>query len=80
MPMKQDMKSRYPVLLIFFIFFCLMGSGLSINSEALFAAGHESAQEAAQETAHEGTHEGGHGGDRSADLWDLLYRFINYRM
>ena len=82
--MMRMKASRRKVILIIFLFAAF---SLSVYGPAL--AANESTTGHVQENLHEGEHPGapegahgeGHGGgDRSADLRDLLYRFINFAL
>jgi F-type H+-transporting ATPase subunit b len=75
------MKRKPQRLILLIIFFAALS--LFLNS-GMALAGVGGAQGGGQESAHESSAEGAHGGeqgkDRSADLRDLLYRFINFAL
>jgi F-type H+-transporting ATPase subunit b len=68
------------MMLIFFFFAAI---SLFLNTSLVIASG-EGAHGGGQESVHESSsgvaHEGEHAKDRSADLRDLLYRFINFAL
>ncbi len=59
---------KYIFLVAFIVTFSLLLSGVAVAGESLNESGPGSVQE------------GGRGGDRSGDLRDLLYRFINFAL
>lgn len=67
---------RYVIPVALVIIFPLLLNGPVIAEDIAITSGVESAYAASQES----THEGGHQKDRSADLLDLLYRFINFTL
>ena len=75
------MKRKPQRLILLIIFFAVLS--LFLDSGMALAGG-GGAQGGGQESAHESSAEGAHGGeqgkDRSADLRDLLYRFINFAL
>jgi len=75
--MKRKPQRIIAVVLFFAAFCLLINTGMAIASE-------EGTQGSGQGNVHasttEGTHGGEHGKDRSADLRDLLYRFINFAL
>jgi len=73
-------KNRFIGLLIFAVIFSLIGHGLTVVGEGVFASGSESSQQGVHEAGQGPASKEGHGGDRSADLRDLLYRFINFAL
>lgn len=77
---KQKIDKKFTYLLIFFVIFSFMGFVLAVTAGEISAAGHESNHASVKEVSHESAPEGSHGGDRSADLRDLLYRFINFTL
>lgn len=66
---------KYLSLVVFFATFSLL-SGLAGAAKSAQETGHE----AVYESSHESAQETGHGRDRSGDLRDLLYRFINFAL
>jgi len=72
----QKRNRKYTTLVVFLAAFFLLFNGSVLAGEG----GHESGQDSVHEAGAESTHEGGHGGDRSGDLRDLLYRFINFAL
>lgn len=69
--LRKQMRSRrylFLVLVAFFAVFSYFLYGVAIGGEGT------------QESAHEGVQEGAHEEDRSGDLRDLLYRFINFAL
>lgn len=66
---------KYLSLVVFFATFSLL-SCLAGAAKSAQETGHE----AVYESSHESAHESGHGRDRSGDLRDLLYRFINFAL
>ena len=75
---------KYGGKVIFLIFFLtalsLFFFGQTMAREGEQVDVHGSAQEGGPAEAHEGGSVEGHGADRSADLRDLLYRFINFTL
>ncbi|MFH1350426.1 MAG: ATP synthase F0 subunit B [Pseudomonadota bacterium] len=84
MSRKQKKDRKIISLFIFFVIFSFVGFAFAVTGGAPFAAEHgssgESVQESKQEASTESGQGEGHGGDRSADLLDLLYRFINFTL
>ena len=75
------MKRKPQRLILLIIFFAALS--LFLNSGMALAGGggaQGSGQESAHESSAEGAHWGEQGKDRSADLRDLLYRFINFAL
>ena len=70
-------KSIYLILLFLAIF--LVSHGPAMAKEGAETT-NQSGTHDTHEVASEGGEEGGHGADRSADLRDLLYRFINFTL
>lgn len=77
----KGLSRNYAILFIFFIAlsFCFSATGFAGSDT------HSGSQEAVHETTGEGGHgdesgDGHGGGDRTADLKDLLYRFINFAL
>ena len=73
-------RSPQGVMLIIFFMAALC---LLLNTGEVIASGegaHGGGQESVHESSSEGAHGGEHGKDRSADLRDLLYRFINFAL
>ena len=73
-------RSPQRVMLIIFFMAALC---LLLNTGEVIASGegaHGGGQESVHESSSEGAHGGEHGKDRSADLRDLLYRFINFAL
>lgn len=73
---------RNPQGVILIIFF-MAALSLLLNTGVVIASGegaHVGGQESVHESSVEGAHGGEHGKDRSADLRDLLYRFINFAL
>ena len=73
---------RKPQRVMLVIFFFAVFS-LFLNTGTVIAGGegaHGGGQESVHESSSEGAHGGEHGKDRSADLRDLLYRFINFAL
>ena len=68
--------SRYIFSVIFIIIFSLLIFTPATAEEGI----HSTSNEAVHSVSNESGHEGGHGGDKSADLQDLLYRFINFAL
>ena len=75
--MKRKPQRIIPVILFFAAFFLLLNTGMAIASGE---GTHGGGQENVHAGTTEGTHGGEHGKDRSADLRDLLYRFINFAL
>ncbi len=65
---KQMRNRRYLFFVAFFAAFSVLLCGVAIGGEGT------------QESTHGGVHEGAHEEDRSGDLRDLLYRFINFAL
>ena len=68
------------VMLVIFFFAAL---SIFLNTSLVMASGegaHGGGQESVHESSSEGAYGGEHGKDRSADLRDLLYRFINFAL
>jgi F-type H+-transporting ATPase subunit b len=75
------MKRKPQILTWLIIFFAALS--LFLNSGMAIAGGggaQGGGQESAHESSAEGVQGGEHGKDRSADLRDLLYRFINFAL
>ena len=73
---------RSPQRVMLIIFF-MAALSLLLNTGEVIASGegaHGGGQESVHESSSEGAHGGEHGKDRSADLRDLLYRFINFAL
>lgn len=73
---------RSPQRVMLIIFF-MAALSLLLNTGVVIASGegaHGGGQESVHESSSEGAHGGEHGKDRSADLRDLLYRFINFAL
>lgn len=75
--MKRKPQRVILVILFFAAFYLFLNNGMAIASG-------EVAQGGGKESVHESSSGGAHGGekgkDRSADLRDLLYRFINFAL
>ena len=79
----QEKYRKYTFLIICFSIFFLFSYGLAVGGEGSHEGRHESVQENGHgsSSGQEGnSHEAGHGGDRSGDLRDLFYRFINFAL
>jgi F-type H+-transporting ATPase subunit b len=66
---------KYIFLVLFFIAFSLFLFNLAVAEENQHSNSEKAVQTNVEDTNHETS---GHGEDRSADLTDLLYRFINF--
>ncbi|MBW1998804.1 MAG: ATP synthase F0 subunit B [Deltaproteobacteria bacterium] len=64
------------VLVVFSLFPCVQ----AVSVEGTATTGHGEANTSAQVSQHEGGGDEGGAADRSADLLDLLYRFINFAL
>ncbi|MBW2065765.1 MAG: ATP synthase F0 subunit B [Deltaproteobacteria bacterium] len=64
------------ILVVFPLFLCAQ----AVSGERPTATGHGETNTSAQVGEHEGGGDNGHAADRSADLLDLLYRFINFAL
>ncbi len=78
--MKMTLRRWAPVL-AFVAAILLLSNGMAVAAdEGAHGGGQESAHVSSAEGAHGGGAEGEHGKDRSGDLLDLLYRFINFAL
>ena len=75
--MKRKPQKIIQVILFFAAFSLLLNTGMAIASGE---GAHGGGQGNIHASATEGAHGGEHGKDRSADLRDLLYRFINFAL
>ena len=77
--LKMKRKPRSIILVIFFFaaFSLFLSNGMAMASGEV---SHGGGKEIVQESSSEGAHGGEKGKDRSADLRDLLYRFINFAL
>ncbi len=76
---KMKRKPQSVILVIFFFaaFSLFLNYGMAIASGEV---AHGGGKESVHESSSEGAHGGEKGKDRSADLRDLLYRFINFAL
>jgi F-type H+-transporting ATPase subunit b len=74
---KRKPQSVILVILFFAAFSLFLNNGMAI---ARGEVAHGGGKESVHESSSEGAHGGEKGKDRSADLRDLLYRFINFAL
>ena len=83
---RMGSLDKHLVFIVFFAFLLLVFGGWALGQNPVYASSQESSQEAVHgETGggtggHTGSGEGHQAQDRSADLKDLLYRFINFAL
>ncbi len=75
--MKRRPQGVILVILFFAAFSLFLNNGIAIASGEVT---HGGGKESVHESSSEGAHGGEKGKDRSADLRDLLYRFINFAL
>ncbi len=75
--MRRKPQKIIRVILFFAAFSLLLNTGMAMASGEV---AHGGGKESVHESSSEGSHGGEKGKDRSADLRDLLYRFINFAL